>query len=119
MENEKHEHNHSNCNNLCCGSLHKYHILRWLLGIFILIITFTIGYKLGEFKEYCQNNVFGKFQKQNYMYGRQGAFNKAHGPAMMNEGTVFFRDDAISGINTQAVPPMMYWQQTTSTTPQK
>jgi hypothetical protein len=31
-------------------SVHRHHLLRWLLGIVILLMTFSFGVKIGEFK---------------------------------------------------------------------
>ena len=42
----------------CCGHCHthgmggKYHLLRWVLGVAIILIVFWLGFKLGEFKGY-------------------------------------------------------------------
>lgn len=59
----------SNCNgrnacNMCGGYAcstehHKYILLRWLLGILILVMTFWLGAKVGEFKSVYMNNAFG------------------------------------------------------------
>lgn len=40
------------CGNGCncgCGWRPGYHVLRWLLGLFILFFVFALGVKLGEF----------------------------------------------------------------------
>lgn len=35
----------------CCHPRHRpYHILRWLLGIIIIFMVFSIGMSIGEFK---------------------------------------------------------------------
>lgn len=53
-----------NCgNNNCChndfhGNSPKFILLRWLLGILILVIMFAIGFKLGEFKGGMWGNGF-------------------------------------------------------------
>ena len=47
---EKKDHAHQNgqvCN--CCGH-HPYLILRWILGIVIIVLVFTFGMKIGELK---------------------------------------------------------------------
>lgn len=35
-----------------CGGHHMgFHILRWILGILVLVMVFSFGVKIGEFKE--------------------------------------------------------------------
>lgn len=64
------------CSSSCYGMDHmhgmggKYHLLRWLLGIAILLIVFWLGFKLGEFKGYFSDNGYG--------------FGRSHGWRMMN-----------------------------------
>ena len=65
-----------NCSGDCCsmGHMHgmggKYHLLRWMLGLAIIIIVFWVGFKLGEFKGYFNDNSYG--------------FGRSHGRGMMN-----------------------------------
>lgn len=92
-----------NCCGNCCsmGHMHgmggKYHLLRWMLGIAIIIIVFWLGFKLGEFKGYFDD----------YGYG------KGHGWGMMNFGTDnnnYFQSRRSRSQN-YIYPPMMLWQQ--------
>lgn len=79
----------SNCNgrNACnmCGAYtctpehHKYVVLRWLLGLLILTITFCLGAKVGEFKSAYKHELF------NYGYGGHGAV-RALPPMMYFQG---------------------------------
>ena len=72
----------------CCFGHHgRYLWLRWLLGILILVVTFWLGMKVGEFK----GGMYG--------YGGFGGHRMGAYPMMMR---------------TQGTPNMMYW---TSGTP--
>lgn len=97
----------------CCGHCHmhgmggKYHLLRWVLGITIMLLVFWLGFKLGEFKGYFDDYGYGK-----------GCF----GRGMMNYGTD--GNDYFQFRRTRSqdyvYPPMMWqWQQPASTTPTK
>lgn len=77
MLEDDHMHTCSNCNgrNACnmCGSYscgpehHKYLILRWLLGLLILVFTFWLGAKVGEFKSMYMNDEFGGNYGRHFM----------------------------------------------------
>jgi hypothetical protein len=65
-----------NCQDCCgCGGhyhgFHKYFVLRWVLGIVILIIVFWLGMKIGEFKGYFENNFGGVGYHQGMMFNSQ------------------------------------------------
>lgn len=50
-----------------CG----YHIIRWILGIAIIVIVFTLGVKLGEFKGTLESNGYRMMRASSYGdYGR-------------------------------------------------
>jgi hypothetical protein len=111
MEENK-EKSYENCCGNCCSAGHmhgmggKYHLLRWMLGLAIIIIVFWLGFKLGEFKGYFDD----------YGYG------KGFGRGMMNYGTN--NNDYLQFRKTRnqdyVYPPMMWqWQQPASTTPTK
>ncbi len=46
---------HSMCN---CGG-HNHHLLRWLLGMLILVLVFWMGMEIGEFKGSLGGEGFG------------------------------------------------------------
>ncbi len=55
----------------CCGqSHHRHFLLRMLLGIVILMIVFSLGVKIGEFKGMFENEGFGnhRMMRSNYNY---------------------------------------------------
>lgn len=56
----------------------KYLLLRWLLGLLVMVVIFAIGFKLGEFK--------GNFIDGNGMYGSR----IQHGMMRTNGGDVMF-----------------------------
>jgi hypothetical protein len=51
---------------------HRFFWLRWLLGIVILALVFSVGIKVGEFKGEFGNGHFGSRGGYNMMY-RQGS----------------------------------------------
>ena len=119
MENNTHEHGEKCCSNLCCGSWHKYHILRWLLGVLILMGTFALGYKVGEFKGYFNNDNYDGWHKNIKLQRSHGYLNQNYGPGMMGGGTVFFNEGTLPSIEARPAQPMMYFEQTTTTSPKK
>lgn len=85
----------------------KYLLLRWLLGLLVMVVIFAIGFKLGEFK--------GNFIDGNGMYNSR----IQHGMMRMNGGDVMFygaggrtmmqpqfnvEEDAIPAPTTKIVP---------------
>src|SRR3990167_584383 len=58
---------------------HKYFVLRWVLGVVILVIVFWLGIKIGEFKGYLASGMGG------YGYGhhRGMMYNSGFYPANM------------------------------------
>jgi len=102
---------YENCCGDCCsmGYMHgmggKYHLLRWMLGLAIIIIVFWVGFKLGEFKGYFED----------YGYG------KGFGRGMMNysgqDRNGYFQIRQYK--NQTPGYPMMWQQLPASTTPEK
>lgn len=59
------------CSSSACSPEHnKFILLRWLLGILILVITFWLGAKVGEFKSQYLNNGFGSNYGNHFMMTR-------------------------------------------------
>jgi hypothetical protein len=62
-----------------CGGHHMgFHILRWVLGIIIILMTFSFGVQIGEFKSALENSGYGHHEMYyrsipvgNMMYGGQ------------------------------------------------
>ena len=53
----------------CCGQGHHRHfLLRMILGIVILMIVFSVGVKIGEFKGEFENNGFGGYRMMHGQY---------------------------------------------------
>ncbi|HBT75258.1 TPA: hypothetical protein DEB29_04630 [Candidatus Wolfebacteria bacterium] len=55
-----------------CGGRH--HLMRWILGIIILVLVFVAGIKLGEFKENLRGNGYGYRMMQNQGYDRMPGY---------------------------------------------
>ena len=77
------------CMGICrmCGFGHRYILLRWLLGLLILIVVFWLGMKIGEFKGAFE----GGYGMQRGMYFQQPMRNMYYRttPQMMgNSGTM-------------------------------
>jgi hypothetical protein len=60
----------------CCGG-HRHVLLRWLLGLLILVIVFWLGVKIGEFK-----GAFGGYGS--YYYGMPRHMRSFNRPMMKN-----------------------------------
>jgi hypothetical protein len=60
------------CNNhssKCCGRFHhQYHVLRWVLIFIIMVMVFSVGVKIGEFKSML-GGEFGGYRHMRYEYG--------------------------------------------------
>lgn len=56
--------------NMCgmCGG-RRFWALRWLLGLVILAIVFTLGVKIGEFKGYFESGFGGSYYGQMSHHG--------------------------------------------------
>jgi hypothetical protein len=74
--------------NCGCGYRPGYHILRWLLGLFILFCVFALGVKLGEFLTELRYSLAGANRADMMMHirGGQEGFNPG-GPMIPAEGT--------------------------------
>lgn len=86
MEN-KHEHNCFFCNwKSLQGSQKKLIIIRWILGIFILITVFYFGVKIGEISYFVKSGFIGDYDYSKGMmggYGRGYSNNGYWGSGMM------------------------------------
>jgi hypothetical protein len=61
-----------------CGHM-KYHVLRWALGLIIILVVFWVGLKIGEFK--------GQFEGQWGGYGHRGMMIQYGAPNMIYRTT--------------------------------
>jgi hypothetical protein len=70
IKNENH-HDHSHCgmcphkescHQMCamggCGGM-RFRVLRWVLGIIIILLSIWLGTKIGEFKIMCGGGMYG------------------------------------------------------------
>lgn len=55
----------------------KHGVIRWILGIIILIAVFSFGVKLGEFKAYMKGGYYNTRGERNY------SGKNFYGPGMM------------------------------------
>jgi hypothetical protein len=39
----------------CHGGHHRFHLLRWVLGLVIILMVFSFGVQIGEFKSAFEN----------------------------------------------------------------
>ena len=85
-------------NQMYCSYHHRHFVLRWLLGLLILVLVFWMGYKLGELRGAFGGSEFGSF---GHGYNRMYMFKGVPGGQMMPPGGM-----------------MQYWT-TTSTPPAK
>ena len=68
----------------CCGqSHHRHFLLRMLLGIAIIMIVFSVGVKIGEFKGMFDNEGFGGYRMMHGQYQNQNYYPMDY---MMNGG---------------------------------
>lgn len=98
----------SNCNgrNACnmCGSYvcstehHKYILLRWLLGLLILVMTFWLGAKVGEFKSMYMNRAF------DVGYGAHGMMARPYPNMMFSTGQAELANPAAIELRTTTLP---------------
>jgi hypothetical protein len=55
-----------------CGGHHMgFHILRWVLGIIIILMVFGFGVQIGEFKAAFESGGYGSHGMMRYNYGYQ------------------------------------------------
>src|ERR1035437_2223279 len=55
-----------------CGGYHMgFHILRWILGIIIILMVFGFGVQIGEFKSAFESGGYGYHGMMRYNYGYQ------------------------------------------------
>ena len=55
-----------------CGGHHMgFHILRWVLGIIVILMVFGFGVQIGEFKSAFENGGYGYHGMMRYNYGYQ------------------------------------------------
>ena len=87
-----------------CGRCGHYcgfrggHILRWVLGIIIIVWIFSIGVKFGELKAYLEGGEYGyphmRYNVMPMMYGNGGYFESS-APAGASGGTVIYSSAAL------------------------
>ncbi len=86
---------------MACAYHQRHLLLRWLLGVLILVVTFWLGFKLGEIKGIYGDGGFGYGRM---WYGQPQMYYRWGGGGTGNQG--------------YSVPPMMrWWQQQASGTP--
>jgi hypothetical protein len=91
MENKEHNNEHGhNCARMgaCCHAGGKHFLIRWILGVAILFIVFSIGMKIGEFKASIEGSYYGFDgfgRHRTMMWGGYGDPNDYYypGPGMM------------------------------------
>lgn len=64
------------------GYGHRHFLLRWVLGILILIVVFWLGVKFGEIRGYFGYGYYGYPSHRNMMYPYYG-YGQPY-PTMMN-----------------------------------
>lgn len=63
-----------------CGGHHMgFHILRWVLGIIIILMVFSFGVQIGEFKSAFEGGQYGSRGMMRYNYGYQQPVNMMYG----------------------------------------
>ncbi len=93
QENEQQNWCGHKCHNGMCGCMGHhmgFHILRWVLGIIVILMSFGFGVQIGEFKAAFESG-YG-YRHHNMMYYSQ--------PSMMG-GYQYGREDVSAGV---AVP---------------
>jgi len=93
QENEQQQQNwgsHKCHNGMCgCAGHHMgFHILRWVLGIVVLLMAFGFGVQIGEFKAAFESGNYGHREMMRYgyaqpvgVYGGQGTVSVQAVPA--------------------------------------
>jgi hypothetical protein len=81
QENEQQQQNwggHKCHGGMCCGGMNGcgghhmgFHILRWVLGIIIILMVFSFGVQIGEFKSAFESGQYGSRGMMRYNYGYQ------------------------------------------------
>src|ERR1035437_2102934 len=78
QENEQQQQNWGGhkCQNGMCGCAWSgghhmgFHILRWVLGIIIILMVFGFGVQIGEFKATLESGNYGYHQMMRYGYAQ-------------------------------------------------
>lgn len=93
METKKEQENCLLCNwKDSHGNYKKNVIIRWVLGIIILVAIFSFGLKLGEFKQTLRQGLmqgyygYGGCPMMQGYYGNGGSYGSGMGPWMMLRG---------------------------------
>lgn len=72
--------------NSCCGHGWNHHsgmaLVRWLLGLLLLVIVFAIGVKVGEFKDEMGTGSYGRHM----MWGNSDEYRSMRAPVMLYQG---------------------------------
>jgi len=85
------------CHNGMCGCVGHhmgFHILRWVLGIIVILMVFGFGVQIGEFKAAFESGNYGHRQMMRYgyqpvqMYGSQSGGVSTPAPAVLQHGAV-------------------------------
>ncbi|MDE2312163.1 MAG: hypothetical protein KGJ93_03725 [Patescibacteria group bacterium] len=108
MNESQNSHHHDHCQQchhgvwgMCCHDW-RSRLLSWLLGLLVLCLAFSMGFKLGEFK-----GRYGSLWQNDYdNYGNFRMMQPAGG-----SGRMFYYNNGAQ--NNNALPPMMnyYYQQ--------
>lgn len=68
-----HHCHHHGMHDTCCwpsGYGGRFYLLRWLLGLLILLLVFLVGLRLGEFRGTYGDEYFSRHMRYNQMMGR-------------------------------------------------
>lgn len=80
----------------------RHYLLRWLLGILILLVVFFIGIKIGEFSQEIRS---GDFYPGMMMHGRSN-MNRYYNNPMPYSGTGTMPEQTMPSQSTNTVPPV-------------
>ena len=61
----------------------KHMLIRWLLGLLILIIVFKVGMRIGEFKRDVEYGTFGDMRAHHQMLHNSGSYGYYYQPPGM------------------------------------
>lgn len=82
----------------CCGPYHyPFRILRWVLGLLIIFIVFSVGVKIGEFK----GSIEGDW---GYGYGHRGMMIRYGQPNMYYGGDYFIPSQVTAPADYSSAP---------------
>ena len=96
-----------NCGHQCGGSCYgcnglTHYLLRWALGVFIIIFTLMLGIQIGEFKgAYKSDYRFERGMMPNY---DQLYFRPNYGPMMNRFGTTYEPLDNVAPTDSIEAP---------------